>query len=141
MERFPCAGGVPIAVVGMRCRFPRANSIGEFWDLLMANSQAVSRIPEDRFDIDDHYAGRTPAPGKTVSRDGGFLDDAFSLDAAFFGISPVEARSMDPQAADPAARRMGGTGAGGDRAVQPGRFPYLRVRGPGDRRVRRIRPP
>ncbi|GAA1036192.1 type I polyketide synthase [Streptomyces murinus] len=97
MERFPCAGGVPIAVVGMGCRFPRANSIGEFWDLLMANSQAVSRIPEDRFDIGDHYAGRTPAPGKTVSRDGGFLDDAFSFDAAFFGISPVEARSMDPQ--------------------------------------------
>ncbi|WKE69279.1 type I polyketide synthase [Streptomyces sp. WP-1] len=97
MERFPCAGGVPIAVVGMGCRFPGANSIGEFWDLLMANSQAVSRIPEDRFDIDDHYAGRTPAPGKTVSRDGGFLDDAFSFDAAFFGISPVEARSMDPQ--------------------------------------------
>ncbi|MEV7505187.1 acyltransferase domain-containing protein [Streptomyces sp. NPDC093018] len=97
MEHFPCAGGVPIAVVGMGCRFPRANSIGEFWDLLMANSQAVSRIPEDRFDIDDHYAGRLPAPGKTVSRDGGFLDDAFSFDAAFFGISPVEARSMDPQ--------------------------------------------
>ncbi|MEV7755227.1 polyketide synthase [Streptomyces griseofuscus] len=97
MERFPCAGGVPIAVVGMGCRFPRANSIGEFWDLLMANSQTVSRIPEDRFDIDDHYAGRTPAPGKTVSRDGGFLYDAFSLDAAFFGISPVEARSMAPQ--------------------------------------------
>ncbi|MFH8337951.1 type I polyketide synthase [Streptomyces sp. AM6-12] len=97
MERFPCAGGVPIAVVGMGCRFPRANSIAEFWDLLMANSEAVTRIPEDRFDIDDHYAGRTPAPGKTVSRDGGFLDDAFSFDAAFFGISPVEARSMDPQ--------------------------------------------
>ncbi|OIK24536.1 hypothetical protein VT52_026570 [Streptomyces malaysiense] len=63
----------------------------------MTNSQAVSRIPEDRFNIDDHYAGRSPSPGKTVSRDGGFLDDAFSFDAGFFGISPVEARSMDPQ--------------------------------------------
>ncbi|MER6333992.1 acyltransferase domain-containing protein [Streptomyces sp. NPDC001034] len=97
MERFPCAGGAPIAVVGMGCRFPRANNTEEFWDLLMANSQAVSRIPEDRFNIDDHYAGRSPSPGKTVSRDGGFLDDAFSFDAGFFGISPVEARSMDPQ--------------------------------------------
>ncbi|MEU3421718.1 beta-ketoacyl synthase N-terminal-like domain-containing protein [Streptomyces murinus] len=97
MERFPCAGGVPIAVVGMGCRFPRANSTEEFWDLLMANHQAVSRIPEDRFNIADHYAGRAPSPGKTVSRDGGFLDDAFSFDAGFFGISPVEARSMDPQ--------------------------------------------
>ncbi|WP_275657259.1 type I polyketide synthase [Streptomyces sp. F-1] len=97
MERFSCAGGTPIAVIGMGCRFPRANSTGEFWDLLMANSEAVTRIPEDRFNIDDHYSGRAPSPGKTVSRDGGFLDDAFSFDAGFFGISPVEAKSMDPQ--------------------------------------------
>ncbi|RNF92751.1 polyketide synthase, partial [Streptomyces botrytidirepellens] len=87
-----------IAVVGMGCRFPGAAGTDAFWDLLMGGGDAVTGVPADRFDIGRAYDPTPGRPGRTVSRHGGFLDDAFGFDAAFFGIAPVEAESMDPQA-------------------------------------------
>ncbi|HEX8866487.1 MAG TPA: beta-ketoacyl synthase N-terminal-like domain-containing protein [Lentzea sp.] len=85
-----------VAVAGMSCRFPGASSVAAFWDLLTGNVDAVAEIPRDRFDVDDWYSP-VPAPGRTISRHGGFLSDVRGFDAEFFGISPREARAMDPQ--------------------------------------------
>ncbi|MFF4646824.1 type I polyketide synthase [Streptomyces sp. NPDC001389] len=86
-----------VAVVGMGCRFPQANSVGQFWDNLVANTDSVTEVPQDRFDIDAYYAPGPGVPGKTDSRYGGFLDDLFGFDTEFFGISPADAAAMDPQ--------------------------------------------
>ncbi|MEV6318583.1 beta-ketoacyl synthase N-terminal-like domain-containing protein [Streptomyces sp. NPDC051776] len=86
-----------LAVIGMGCRFPNAPGVEGFWDLLVGNEEAVTEVPADRFDIDRVYDPLPGAPGRTASRHGGFLDDAFGFDAAFFGIAPVDAESMDPQ--------------------------------------------
>ncbi len=88
--------GRAVAVAGMACRLPGAGSVGAFWDLLLGNTDAISEIPRDRFDIDDYYSPE-PAAGRTISRHGGFLADVRGFDAEFFGISPREARAMDPQ--------------------------------------------
>ncbi|MEV1026133.1 beta-ketoacyl synthase N-terminal-like domain-containing protein [Streptomyces sp. NPDC050264] len=85
-----------IAIVGMGCRFPGASGVQEFWRLLHDNVDAVTTVPDDRFDVSLHYATE-PAPGRTVSRHGGFLDDLYEFDAGFFGIAPRHARGMDPQ--------------------------------------------
>ncbi|MWA15044.1 type I polyketide synthase [Streptomyces sp. BA2] len=87
----------PIAIVGMGCRFPGIESVDELWDVLVANVDTVKPVPHERFDISDFYDPTPMTPGRTVSRHGGFLTDPFGFDAAFFGISPVEAREMDPQ--------------------------------------------
>ncbi|MET7570706.1 beta-ketoacyl synthase N-terminal-like domain-containing protein [Streptomyces sp. NPDC005492] len=97
MNHAVCAQDTAIAVVGMGCRFAGAVGVEEFWTSLTSGTDAVTEIPADRFDITPYYAPESGTPGRTVSRHGGFLDDVFRFDAAFFGIAPVEAQGMDPQ--------------------------------------------
>ncbi|MGW6425528.1 type I polyketide synthase [Nocardia sp. NPDC055053] len=91
----PPGGGV--AVVGLGARFPGADSVSEFWNLLVTGGDAVTDVPADRFDIDAVYHPEAGTPGRTVSRFGGFVSSGFGFDASFFGIAPVEARAVDPQ--------------------------------------------
>ncbi|WP_329581526.1 acyltransferase domain-containing protein [Kitasatospora sp. NBC_01250] len=87
----------PIAIVGLGCRFPGADGVNALWNVLVNKVDAVTAIPAERFAVDDSYDPAPRLPGRTVSRHGGFVRDPFAFDAAFFGISPVEARAMDPQ--------------------------------------------
>ena len=54
-------------------------------------------IPGDRWDIDEHYSPEVAAPGKIYVRQGYYLDDIDQFDPQFFGLSPREAESLDPQ--------------------------------------------
>ena len=84
-----------IAIVGMACRFPGATGLSAFWDQLMAGRDAVSDGRPD--------AGAGPDPGGVPDSDnaayrcGGFVTGIDQFDARFFGIRPIEARTMDPQ--------------------------------------------
>ena len=87
-----------IAVVGIGCRFPGdADTPQAFWEMLRLGRQAVGEIPEDRFDLSRYYDARPQTRGKTVSRQGGYLDHVDEFDADFFRVSPREAERMDPQ--------------------------------------------
>ena len=87
----------PIAIVGIGCRFPQADSPESFWDLLCNGREAIAEIPKERWDIDAFYDPKPDAPGKMSSRWGGFLDQVDEFDADFFGISPEEVEHIDPQ--------------------------------------------
>ncbi|MEM9137346.1 MAG: type I polyketide synthase, partial [Cyanobacteria bacterium P01_F01_bin.42] len=88
----------PVAVVGLGCRFPGgANSPDEFWQLLEDERDAISTVPSDRWDADAYYSDKPTTPGKTITREGGFVDQLQEFDPAFFNISPREAISLDPQ--------------------------------------------
>ena len=84
-----------IAVVGVGCRLPGGvTSAEEFWRLLTNATDAVTTLPEGRWD--GFVPSDDPAVAE-VSRHGGFLDDLAGFDAEFFGIAPSEAAAMDPQ--------------------------------------------
>ncbi len=87
----------PIAIVGMSCRFPKANDRRAYWRLLRNGVDAVTEVPRERWKGDALYDRNLSAPGKMNTRWGGFLDDIAHFDAAFFHLSPREARAMDPQ--------------------------------------------
>jgi 3-oxoacyl-(acyl-carrier-protein) synthase/thioesterase domain-containing protein/acyl carrier protein len=87
----------PIAIIGMGCRFPRAQTPAAFWRLLCESGDAISKVPADRWDADAFYDADPAAPGKMNSRHGGFLEGIDQFDAEFFGIPPREADFIDPQ--------------------------------------------
>ena len=87
----------PIAVVGMACRMPGADTPEALWELLATEGDAIEEIPASRWDAESFYDPRPDIPGKTNSKWGGFVSNIDRFDAAFFGISPREAAGMDPQ--------------------------------------------
>ena len=82
-----------IAVVGMGCRFPGAESLDEFWDVIKSGSSMLGELPSGRFSTERL---RRCADPNYVFR-GNFLRDADSFDHRFFKKSFREAASMDPQ--------------------------------------------
>lgn len=91
----PAKGETDIAVIGMACRFPEADSIDEFWKNLKEGREAIRRFSRDElleagFDpklVDDpRFVPASPT-----------LRDAAGFDAGFFGLSAREAECMDPQ--------------------------------------------
>ena len=87
----------PIAIVGLGVRFPGATGPNAFWDLLSRGIDATSEIPPDRWNANAFFDADPAAVGKIYSRRGAFISDIDAFDAEFFGVSPREARSMDPQ--------------------------------------------
>ncbi len=86
-----------IAVIGMGCRFPGADTPEAFWQLIMGQVNAITEVPEDRWPKDAFYSQKRGTPGKMNTKWGGFLSRIDQFDPQFFGISPREAAHMDPQ--------------------------------------------
>ncbi|EXK25963.1 hypothetical protein FOXG_11892 [Fusarium oxysporum f. sp. lycopersici 4287] len=89
----------PIAIVGSSCRFPGdATSPSKLWDLLKNPRDVVSEIPSSRFNTTGFYHADSQHHGSSNVRHAYLLDqDPRAFDREFFGISPKEAQSMDPQ--------------------------------------------
>ncbi|MFQ5984071.1 MAG: aminotransferase class III-fold pyridoxal phosphate-dependent enzyme [Alphaproteobacteria bacterium] len=87
----------PIAIIGIGCRFPQADTPAAFWQLLRNGVDAIKEVPADRWDVERFFDPDPETPGRMNTRWGGFLDHVDRFDPEFFGISPREACSMDPQ--------------------------------------------
>ncbi|MFK8111763.1 MAG: type I polyketide synthase [Rubripirellula sp.] len=86
-----------IAIVGMGCRFPGANSLDEFWDLIQRGGEAVGPIPAERWERERFFDPTGRSLGKMSVDAMGAIDRVDEFDPAFFGIAPREAARMDPQ--------------------------------------------
>lgn len=84
-----------IAIVGMACRFPGADSTEEFWRNLCAGRESTTFFTDQEL-LD---AGVDPAllAEPHYVRAGQVLRDAEQFDAEYFGITNEEAQLLDPQ--------------------------------------------
>ena len=67
-----------------------------FWDMLSEGACSIGPTPGSRWD-GSLKASQDQQPGKITANQGAFLEDIDLWDAAFFGVSPREANSLDPQ--------------------------------------------
>lgn len=84
-----------IAVVGMACRFPGANTPDALWANLQAGTESIRQFTDDELRA-------FGVPGELIDdpnyvKAGALLDDVASFDPAFFSLSMREAILMDPQ--------------------------------------------
>ena len=84
----------PIAIVGIACRFPGAQSPEAFWELLERGRSVIGDVPAGRWNWPDYIDPGGRHPG--IER-GGFLERIDEFDPDFFRIPPHEAHWMDPQ--------------------------------------------
>lgn len=82
----------PIAVVGVACRLPGASSYHDFWRVLRDGVDCSERLPARRRELCDVLDVADPE-----YLYGSWIDDIELFDHAFFGITPADALSMDPQ--------------------------------------------
>ena len=84
-----------IAIVGLACRFPGARNAEEFWRNLAAGVESITRLSDD--DILKSGAPKSHLAAPNYVKAAPVLDEPGAFDAAFFGFTPGEARTMDPQ--------------------------------------------
>ncbi|GLY30841.1 SDR family NAD(P)-dependent oxidoreductase [Kineosporia sp. NBRC 101731] len=87
--------GLDIAIVGMACRFPGARSPEQFWENLVGGVSSIRSFDQEeliRAGADPELV-RNPRYVPVT----GYLEGADEFDHGLFGITPSEARVMDPQ--------------------------------------------
>jgi acyl transferase domain-containing protein len=88
----------PIAIIGMGCRFPQADNLEEYWELLSKGKSGIQERPEFHSYMDPYFDEDLSKNNRIYTKKGGFLNQhPAAFDAAFFKISDMEASSMDPQ--------------------------------------------
>ncbi len=81
-----------IAVIGMACRFPGADTVDEFWSNLRSGRESVTFFRPDELDP----AG-TGVSERGLVRARGVLSDVDCFDARLFRMTPAQAQMLDPQ--------------------------------------------
>ena len=85
-----------IAVIGMACRYPGANSINEYWNNLLEGKDTIKRFTDEELSpFEFQFDELKDNPGFVKAR--GILDNVDKFDAEFFSMIPRDAAMTDPQ--------------------------------------------
>lgn len=91
------SGSGDIAVIGMAGRFPGADDLSEFWEIIENARDLHREIPKDRFDLKTHYDPSGAVPNTTITPFGCFIEKPGLFDSRLFRMSPREAKQTGEQ--------------------------------------------
>ncbi|MCL6591113.1 MAG: KR domain-containing protein [Firmicutes bacterium] len=97
-----------IAIIGMACRFPKADNPDEFWQNIINQVNCIDSFPKARVkECQEMFAkshivrifnnlSQADLKKEVEYLKGGYVNEIDKFDAAFFRITPKEAMFMDP---------------------------------------------
>ena len=83
-----------IAIVGMACRYPDADSPTEFWENILAQRRAFRRMPDERLRLDDYYSSDRDEGDHIYTTQAALLKD-YDFDRVKFRVSGETFRQTD----------------------------------------------
>ncbi len=108
---------VPLAIVGLACRFPKADGVGQYWSNILNGVDCITEIPPSHWRPEDYFDPDPKAADRTYANRGGFLSPTpfYPLEC---GIPPTSLEATDTSqllgmAAAKDALADAGYGAGG----------------------------
>ena len=84
-----------IAIIGLACLFPGAPNLAQFWRNIVDGVDAISEVPEGRWDA-SFYDPSSKAIDRFYCKRGGFVDAYTDFDPLPFGVMPNTAESVEP---------------------------------------------
>ena len=85
-----------LAITGFSGRFPEAENIHAFWDVIHGGIDTHSETPKTRWDVNTHVDPALKRKNTSATPYGCWLKNPGLFDRSFFSISPREAPQMDP---------------------------------------------
>ncbi|WP_304364769.1 SDR family NAD(P)-dependent oxidoreductase [Brevibacillus dissolubilis] len=74
-----------IAIIGLSCHFPGAESLEQYWSLIAEGRSAIGPVPQERWGYANSYYA-------------GLIDGMSHFDSEFFRLPDEDVQAMDPQA-------------------------------------------
>ncbi len=84
----------PLAIVGMSCLFPKAQSLQDYWANIKEKVDCIKEVPESHWKKEDYYNEDKKCPDHVYTTNGGFLDPV-DFNPAEWGIAPSDLDSID----------------------------------------------
>ncbi|GAA4447324.1 type I polyketide synthase [Phytohabitans houttuyneae] len=83
-----------VAVVGMACRYPDANSPRDLWENAIAGRRAFRRLPDERMRLDDYWSPDPAADDRFYSRMAAVIE-GYEFDRVAYKVPGSTYRSTD----------------------------------------------
>ena len=84
----------PLAIVGMSCLYPKAQSLEDYWANIKEKVDAITEVPKTHWNAEDYYDSDKKAPDKVYATTGGFLDKV-DFNPSEWGIAPSDMEAID----------------------------------------------
>ena len=88
-------GRYDIAITGMGCVFPSANSIEQYWKNIESGDTFFKKMPEELWRMDNFYSPDRTVSDKTYTMFGAFIE-GFEFPFSKYRLPPNTMRGVDP---------------------------------------------
>ena len=84
----------PIAIIGVECIFPKAEILKDFWSNVREGVDAITKVPETHWNIDEYFDKDPQTPDMTYGYTGGFIPH-IDFDPLEYAIAPNVMEAID----------------------------------------------